>query len=276
MRSVVSVHAPPRAVPASATLRGTAADLEHGSTRRVTRATALPSVAAAFVAGRIGGGFTESQNFRMLPWSLLPVSAFSPRPDPSPMNRSRSPLTIIFITVFIDLLGFGLVLPALPFYAESYGAAPIMVGLLSMSYSLMQFLFAPLWGTFGQDRAAADYSAQSRRLLRRFTVFGLADSLVMLFVAGPWPGCFRAPRFPPPGLHRRLHTPENRAKGMGLIARPSGWASFSARHGRLADTLRLRLSLDRAAVMAGLNFIWACTSFPKPCITASGASALRI
>lgn len=63
------------------------------------------------------------------------------------MSRSsRAPLLIIFITVFIDLLGFGIVLPLLPRYAEHFKASDNTLGLLMASFSAMQFLFAPLWG----------------------------------------------------------------------------------------------------------------------------------
>ncbi|GIX03299.1 MAG: tetracycline resistance MFS efflux pump [Planctomycetaceae bacterium] len=58
----------------------------------------------------------------------------------------RSPLLIIFFTVFIDLLGFGIVLPLLPRYAEYYHASGLVLGLLMASFSAMQFIFAPLWG----------------------------------------------------------------------------------------------------------------------------------
>lgn len=58
----------------------------------------------------------------------------------------RSPLFIIFLTVFIDLLGFGIVLPLLPRYGEHFQATGVVLGLLMASYSAMQFLFAPLWG----------------------------------------------------------------------------------------------------------------------------------
>jgi MFS family permease len=60
--------------------------------------------------------------------------------------RKKKPLVVIFQTIFIDLLGFGLVLPLLPLYAERFGATPFQVTSISASYSLMQFLFVPLWG----------------------------------------------------------------------------------------------------------------------------------
>ncbi len=59
---------------------------------------------------------------------------------------SRKPLLIIFITVFIDLLGFAIVLPLLPRYGRHFEATKPVLGLLMASFSMMQFLFAPLWG----------------------------------------------------------------------------------------------------------------------------------
>ena len=55
-------------------------------------------------------------------------------------------LLIVFLTVFIDLIGFGIVLPLLPKYSDLYGAQGLMIGLIIASYSAMQFLFAPWWG----------------------------------------------------------------------------------------------------------------------------------
>src|SRR5689334_683278 len=55
-------------------------------------------------------------------------------------------LLIIFLTVFLDLVGFGIVLPLLPKYCEIYGATGYIIGAIISSFSLMQFLFAPAWG----------------------------------------------------------------------------------------------------------------------------------
>ncbi len=86
----------------------------------------------------------------VLSWAVQ--SRTAPRPViqfPSgfPVTRSsRAPLFIIFLTVFIDLLGFGIVLPLLPRYAKSFEASGPMLGLLMASFSIMQFVFAPIWG----------------------------------------------------------------------------------------------------------------------------------
>jgi DHA1 family tetracycline resistance protein-like MFS transporter len=58
----------------------------------------------------------------------------------------KTPLAIIFVTVFIDLLGFGIVLPLLPRYARAFDASPWELGLLMASFSAMQLVFAPIWG----------------------------------------------------------------------------------------------------------------------------------
>ena len=66
--------------------------------------------------------------------------------ESSPVTVNRATLTIVFLTVFIDLLGFGIVLPLLPRYAVWFNAAGFELSLLMASFSAMQFLFAPLWG----------------------------------------------------------------------------------------------------------------------------------
>ncbi len=84
---------------------------------------------------------------------------------------SRSPLLIIFLVVFIDLLGFGIVLPLLPRYAKHFEASGWVLGGLMASFSAMQFLFAPLWGRI------------SDRIGRRpVLLIGLAGSAVFYFL----------------------------------------------------------------------------------------------
>ena len=134
-----------------------------------------------------------------------------------------SPLVIIFVTVFIDLLGFGIIIPLLPFYAETFGASALVVGLLSTSFSLMQFLFAPVWGRlsdiFGRRPiilAGLLGSAVS------YLAFGLADSLTMLFAARILAGIAGANIPTAQAFIADSTTPENRAKGMGLVGAAFG------------------------------------------------------
>jgi MFS family permease len=84
----------------------------------------------------------------------------------------RSPLLIIFIVVFLDLLGFGIVIPILPYYAEAYGANGLTLGWLLAIYSAMQLVFAPLWGRLSD--------AYGRRPILVATILGQGASLLVL------------------------------------------------------------------------------------------------
>ena len=86
------------------------------------------------------------------------------------MNRKPS-LLVIFLTVFIDLIGFGIVLPLLSRYADKFGAEGVMIGLIIASFSVMQFFFAPLWGRLSDRigrRPVLLLSTVSRRLTYSF------------------------------------------------------------------------------------------------------------
>ena len=88
-------------------------------------------------------------------------------------SSSKAGLFLIFVTVFIDLLGFGIVLPLLPRYGESFQAGKWEVGLLMASFSAMQFVFAPIWGRVS-DRVGR----------RPILILGLAGSTISYALFG--------------------------------------------------------------------------------------------
>jgi MFS transporter, DHA1 family, tetracycline resistance protein len=88
------------------------------------------------------------------------------------MNR---PLAIIFLTILVNLIGFGIIIPLLPFYAERFGASPLVIGLLFAVFSLCQLAAAPLLGDLS-DR-------YGRRPILIFSLVGTVVSFVMLAVA---------------------------------------------------------------------------------------------
>ena len=135
----------------------------------------------------------------------------------------KSPLVIIFFTVFVDLIGFGIVLPLLPFYAQTFGATALMVGLLSTSFSLMQFLFAPLWGRLS-DRVGRRPIILLGLLGSSvsYLVFGLANSLIVLFLSRILAGIAGANISTAQAYIADSTPPEGRAKGMGMIGAAYG------------------------------------------------------
>ena len=137
----------------------------------------------------------------------------------------RSPLLVIFTTVFIDLVGFGIVIPVLPFYAEGtrFGATPRSVGLLFASYSLMQLIFAPILG-----RLSDKYGRRPILLFSLlgtcagFLILGFATTLWMLFLGRIIDGISGGNISTAQAYIADVTTKEDRAKGMGLIGAAFG------------------------------------------------------
>ena len=137
----------------------------------------------------------------------------------------RSPLLVIFVTVFIDLVGFGIVMPVLPFYAEGtkFGATPSQVGLLFASYSIMQLVFAPVLG-----RLSDKYGRRPILLISLlgtalgFFILGSATTLWMLFLGRIIDGISGGNISTAQAYIADVTTKEDRAKGMGLIGAAFG------------------------------------------------------
>jgi DHA1 family tetracycline resistance protein-like MFS transporter len=85
------------------------------------------------------------------------------------------PLFVIFLTIFVNLIGFGIIIPLLPFYAETFGASPLLIGLLFAAYSVCQLVAGPVLGEWS-DR-------YGRRPILLFSLAGTVVSFVMLAVA---------------------------------------------------------------------------------------------
>ena len=130
----------------------------------------------------------------------------------------KGPLLIIFLIVFIDLLGFGIVIPILPYYAKSLNATGTTVGLLMACYSGMQFLFSPFWGQMS-DR----YGRRPILLICIFgmglgmLILGLAKTLPFLFMGRLLGGFFGANISVASAYIADVTPVEKRARGMALI-----------------------------------------------------------
>ena len=135
----------------------------------------------------------------------------------------RSSLLVLFLTVFIDLIGFGMVFPFLSFYAREYGASGVAVGAVVGVYSIMQFFFAPVWGRISDriGRRPVILVSLAASCLGYF-LFAFAHSFAILFISRVIAGAGGANIGTAQAYIADTTTPENRAKGMGLIGAAFG------------------------------------------------------
>ncbi|MFC1627894.1 MFS transporter [Gemmatimonadota bacterium] len=178
----------------------------------------------------------------------------------------RSPLFVILLTVFINLVGFGIIIPLIPFYAQDFGASKFEVGLLFASYSLMQFLFAPLWGRISDRigrRPILLISLFGTSL--SFVVFGLANSLLVLFIGRIMAGFFGAVISTAHAFIADVTEPQDRAHGMGLVGAAFGLGFIFGPFigGVMADLWGYAAPAYFAAALALVNMILAWFVLPE-------------
>lgn len=188
------------------------------------------------------------------------------------MLMKRTPLIILFFTIFLDLLGFGLVLPLLPVYVKSYGGTPWIGGMLMTSFSVTQFLFTPFWGKLS-DRVG-------RRPLILISLigsaisygfFGAAPNLTVLFIARVASGILTSASIPTAQAYiADITPPDKRSGGMALIGAAFGlgfalgpmFSGILSQYPVLGIT-PLAMPAYAAALLCGINFIFAFFLLPE-------------
>ncbi len=186
--------------------------------------------------------------------------------------RSGSPLLVIFLTVFIDLIGFGICLPLLPKYAERYGAQGWKIGAAMGVYSLMQLVFAPWWGQLSDRIGRRPVLLVSNfGSIVAYGLFGLSAQFVgetgfwILVGSRVFAGICGANLSVASAFIADVTTPEKRSKGMGLIGMAFGLGfilgpvlgSQAFKHFGLAGPGVV------AAVICAINFVLGCIILPE-------------
>lgn len=144
---------------------------------------------------------------------------------PNEQKFFTTPLILIFVTVFIDLVGFGMVIPILPFYAETppFNATPFEIGVLFSLYSWMQFFFSPIFGRLSDrfGRRPILFISLLGSAVGYF-VMGFANTLALVFLGRIIGGITGANISTAQAYIADITTRENRAKGMGLFGAAFG------------------------------------------------------
>ena len=133
------------------------------------------------------------------------------------------PLFIIFLTILVNLIGFGIIIPLLPFYAETFGASPLTIGLLFASFSMAQLVASPVLGHWSDQwgrRPVLIFSLIGTVI--SFVMLALAHGLAMLFAARIVDGLSGGNITTARAYIGDITTEENRAKAFGLLGAAFG------------------------------------------------------
>ncbi len=178
----------------------------------------------------------------------------------------RTPLTIIFVITFIDLLGFGIVIPIIPSYAGTdFGASDVTIGFLVSSFSFMQLIFTPVWGRLS-DRVGRRPILLLGLFLTvvSYVLFGMANTLELLFFSRLLGGIGGANISAAQAYISDVTTPRDRAKGMGLIGAAFGLGFvFGPFIGGMLVPYGYDIPGYAAAALSAVAFVTALIALPE-------------
>ena len=138
--------------------------------------------------------------------------------------ETKKVFPILFLMMFLVMVGFGIIIPVLPFLAEKVGGSPTELGWLMAVYSLMQLFFAPMWGRISDRIGRKPIMVIGiAGLAISFFIMAMANSLWVLFVARIIGGILSSANMPTAMAYvADITTPEERGKGMGIIGAATG------------------------------------------------------
>jgi DHA1 family tetracycline resistance protein-like MFS transporter len=175
-------------------------------------------------------------------------------------------LVVLFLTVFVSLIGFGIIIPLLPFYAQTFGASPTTIGLLFASFSVAQFIAAPVLGELSDRwgrRPILIFSLLGTVL--SFALLAMAHSITMLFIARIVDGLSGGNITTARAYIADVTPVEDRAKRYGLIGAAFGLGfifgpALGALFAHISYTAPIWAAAAVSAIAALLAFLW----LPEP------------
>jgi len=135
----------------------------------------------------------------------------------------KSPLFVLFITIFLDMLGFGIIIPILPIFTKELGAQDYQIGLIAMIYPIMNFFFAPLWGTLSDRHGRRPIILVSVFITGlAYLVFAQVNGLIILFFSRMLSGIGSANISVAQAYIADVTTPHERTKTLGFLGAAFG------------------------------------------------------
>jgi predicted MFS family arabinose efflux permease len=180
--------------------------------------------------------------------------------------RNRSALATLFVVVFVDLLGFGMVIPVMALYAEKLGAPDDQIGWLMTGYSAMQFLFTPVWGRLSDRFGRRPLLLASIAMTAlAFLGYALAPDFRWLLASRVFAGIATANIAIAQAYIADVTPPEGRARGMGIIGAAFGLGFvLGPAMGGFLSTVSLSAPGYAAAALAAANGVAAFFVLPEP------------
>lgn len=165
----------------------------------------------------------------------------------------------IYLTIFVNIIGFGMVFPLLPFYAKHFQASEGIIGLLAASFAIAQFILSPIWGRLSDRFGRKPIIAISLLgLALSYLSFGLSNSLFWLFVSRILQGAFSGAALPVAQAYvADVTSKESRIRGMGnLGASLAAGFIFGPGIGGTLSVVNFSFPFFAAAVLAVVNFVF--------------------
>lgn len=180
--------------------------------------------------------------------------------------KKNTSLTIIFLTIFIDLMGFGILIPILPTFAsKQVGASDFEIGIVVAIFSFMQFIFNPILGRLS-DRVGRRPVILSTQLLTvcSYLIFAVTNSFTLLLISRLIAGIGGSNIGVAQAYIADITTKEERAKGMGLIGAAFGLGFvFGPLIGAILSKYGYSIVGFGAAAFSSSAFLFALTKLPE-------------
>jgi DHA1 family tetracycline resistance protein-like MFS transporter len=191
--------------------------------------------------------------------------------------EKRSPLPILFVYVIVELLGYSLILPLLPYYARTFGGTPLLIGLLGTSNAVAQIIGAPFIGRLSDrfGRRPLLILGISASLVA-FVMLGLARSLTVILISRVVDGLLGGNIALAQAYITDVTDEKSRAKGLGIIGAAFGIGFIiGPATGGLLSQWGYAVPAFAAAGLCVLNLIWVLLSLPES-LTAERRAALAM